>query len=68
MALKSKPLKEVRPSLPLAEVAKEELVRVNLNVSKKTRKEWKAAALRHDLTLTDLIIRAMNAYEAKTNS
>lgn len=68
MALKSKPLAEVRQTLPLAEVAKEELVRINLNVTKQTRKSWKSAALRHDVTLTELIMRAMDSYNSQNKA
>lgn len=62
MALKSKPLHEVRPTIPLATVTQEEVVRINLNVPKRVRQAWKARALREDKTLTDLIMEAMNTY------
>ena len=39
--------------------ASSELVRINLLVPAHVRKEWKAAALATDRTLTDLIIDAM---------
>ncbi|MGQ0600546.1 MAG: hypothetical protein ACT4QE_02475 [Anaerolineales bacterium] len=64
MGLKSKPLDSLR-QLPLSEVTKEDLVRINLNVPKGVRKEWKSAALLHEKTLTDLIVEAMNAYLRK---
>lgn len=60
MALKSKPLETVRPDVPVAEVTREDLVRVNLLVPASLRKRWKAAALEADTTVTDLIIEAMN--------
>jgi hypothetical protein len=62
MALKSKPLHEVRPTIPLSTVTQDEIVRVNLNVPKRVRQAWKARALREDKTLTDLIVEAMNRY------
>lgn len=61
MGLKSKSLEAVR-QLPLGEITKGELVRINLNVPKEIRKNWKAAALRQETTLTDLIMEAMAAY------
>lgn len=61
MALKSKPLEAVRPDVPVHEVAKEEMVRVNLLVPASVRKQWKAAALAADKTLTELILEAMDA-------
>lgn len=61
MALKSKPLEAVRPDVPVHEVAKQEMVRVNLLVPANIRKQWKAAALASDKTLTELILEAMEA-------
>lgn len=61
MALKSKPLEAVRPDVPVHEVAKQEMVRVNLLVPAGVRKQWKAAALASDKTLTELIVEAMDA-------
>jgi hypothetical protein len=62
MALKSKPLHEVRSTIPLATVTQDEIVRINLNVPKSVRQAWKARALREDKTLTDLIMEAMKPY------
>lgn len=59
MALKSKPLEDVRPDVPVHEVSREDLVRVNFLVPASVRKEWKSAALSEDKTLTDLIVEAM---------
>lgn len=64
MALKSKPLDSVRTDVPVHEVVKEDLVRINFQVRASVRKSWKAAALREDVTVTDLIVRAMNAHLA----
>jgi hypothetical protein len=61
MALKSKPLEHVRPDVPLHEVSREDMVRVNFLVPASVRKEWKGAALREDKTLTELITDAMQA-------
>jgi hypothetical protein len=65
MALKSKPLGAVHKDLPVHEVGGEELVRVNLQVPASVRKAWKTAALREDVTVTDLIVRAMTEQLAK---
>jgi len=62
MGLKSKPLSAVRPDVPVADVLREELVRINLNVPVSVRKAWKEAALRQDKTLSDLIIESMRNY------
>jgi hypothetical protein len=59
MALKSKPLEDVRPDVPLHEVSREDMVRINFLVPASVRKEWKSAALREDKTLTELIAEAM---------
>lgn len=64
MGLKSKPLAAVR-TLPLEEVAKQDLVRINLNVPKHVRQAWKAAALKHEKTLTELIIESMGSLISK---
>jgi|RifCSPhighO2_02_1023873.scaffolds.fasta_scaffold323607_2 hypothetical protein len=66
MALKSKDLGAVRSDLPTNEaVPQEELVRVNLEVTKSIRQAWKTAALKRDMTLTDLIKEAMDAHLSK---
>lgn len=62
MALKSKPLDQVRPDVPVAAAAQDEIVRVNLNVPKSTRTAWKSMALQRGVTLADLINEAMNKY------
>jgi hypothetical protein len=65
MGLKSKSLDLVRPSVPVHEVTKEDMVRINMNVPKSVRQNWKFAALERDLPMTDLIIEAMNTYLSK---
>ncbi len=62
MALKSKPLEAVRPSVPVHEVTKEELVRINFLVPASTRKRWKLAATEADRPLTEMLTEAMNRY------
>ena len=62
MGLKSKPLSAVRPDVPVADVSREDLARINLNVPVSLRKAWKEAALREDTTLSDLIIKSMSKY------
>ena len=62
MGLKSKPLSQVRADVPVADVSKEDLARINLNVPVSVRKAWKEAALREDTTLSELIIKAMSKY------
>ncbi len=62
MALKSKPLENVRSDVPVHQVQAQEIVRVNILVSAVTRKAWKQAALDRGVTVTDLIIRAMQSY------
>ena len=62
MALTSKKLEKVRPSLPVSEVQKDNLVRVNLNVSESQRARWKMAAIERRITLGDLIAEAVEAH------
>ena len=62
MSLKSKPLDQVRPLPAVAVLAQEEVVRINLNVPKSVRNQWKAAALQQEVTLTDLIMKEMSKY------
>jgi hypothetical protein len=62
MGLKSKPLSQVRADVPVADVSREDLARINLNVPVSVRKAWKEAALRDDKTLSELIIESMSKY------
>lgn len=62
MSLKSKPLDQVRPLPAVTVLAQEEVVRINLNVPKSVRNQWKAAALQQEVTLTDLIMKEMSKY------
>lgn len=65
MALKSKDLNAVRQTVPVQEVQKEELARVNLNVPESVRVKWKIAATEQKISLSELIIKAMNAHLSK---
>lgn len=62
MALTSKKLDQVRVSVPVSEVQKETLVRVNLNVPKSQRARWKMAAAEREIALGDLIAEAVEAH------
>lgn len=62
MALKSKPLDQVRADIPVAAAAQDETVRINLNVSKTTRNEWKSAAITLDKSLTELIQKSVDEF------
>ena len=62
MGFKSKPLDLVRDDVPVGEVTKEEMVRVNINVPDSTRQAWKLASVTARKPVTDMIIEAMSAY------
>jgi len=62
MALTVKPLEKVRKNVPVCEVAspaKEELVRVNIEVEKETRQRWRTEAVQRGISLRELIQNAM---------
>jgi hypothetical protein len=61
MALKSKSLESVRADVPIEEVSKESVARVNILVPASVQKSWKGVAVEADMTLTQLITEAMNA-------
>lgn len=66
MALKTKPLEQVRADVPVAEVAEAgEKVRVNFEVDKAVRQRWKAEALKRDKPLAGLLREAMDEYLSK---
>ena len=65
MALMSKPLEAVRADVPLCEVIREEMVRVNFLVPASVRKAWKIAALSEEKTVKDLLVEAMEARLSK---
>lgn len=60
MGLKSKPLDKVRADVPVRDVTREELVRINLNVPASVRKAWKIAAVNANQSLSDMIVEAMS--------
>lgn len=62
MALKSKPLDQVRPDVPLQAVAPEEIARVNVNIPLALRQRWKVAAAQANRSMTDLIVEAMDKH------
>lgn len=65
MALTVKPLEKVRKSIPVQDVAKppsSELVRVNLQVNKDTRLRWHTEAMKREISLTEMIQRAVESY------
>lgn len=39
--------------------------RININVPEETRRAWKIAAVERDLTMTQMLVQAMEAYLAK---
>lgn len=65
MALKSKPLEEVRADVPVHEVTREEMVRVNILVPASVRRAWKSTAANSDTTVTDMILEAMQSYMSR---
>lgn len=68
MALKSKPLDQVRSDVPVQDVTTPapggELVRVAFAVDKATRKAWQFEALARDTTVSDMMREAMQEYLA----
>ena len=62
VGLKSKPLERVRADVPVLDVTREEVGRVNINVPLSVRKRWKTAAAQADRSMADMIIEAMSIY------
>jgi len=62
MGLKSKPLDQVRASVPVHEVTREDVVRININVPESLRQKWKMASVQKKKPMTDMIIDAMSIY------
>jgi hypothetical protein len=58
LALKRKPLEAVRADVPVHEVSREEMVRINFLVPASVRKALKDAALKQGKTLTVFIVEA----------
>lgn len=65
MALTAKKLDTVRPTVPVADAGTQDLVRINLNVSKTTRCNWKKAAIDRQITVAQLINVAVTEYLSK---
>lgn len=66
MALTPKKLDAVRPTVPVDEVGRQSLVRVNINVPEVTRKQWKMAAIERGISLGALIENAVNEALSKS--
>ena len=62
MGRKSKPLDQVRASVPVHEVTREDVVRININVPESLRQQWKIASVKAKKPMTDMIIEAMSIY------
>lgn len=62
MGLKSKPLDQVRASVPVHEVTREDVVRININVPESLRQQWKIASVQAKKPMTDMIIESMSIY------
>ena len=62
MGLKSKPLDQLRESIPIDEVTREDVVRININVPESLRLRCKIAAVHEKRPMTDIIIDAMSLY------
>lgn len=62
MGLKSKPLDQVRTSVPVHEVTREDVVRININVPESLRQQWKMASVQARKPMTDMIIESMSIY------
>ena len=60
--LKSKALDRVRADVPVQKVGKSEPVRLNLNIDKAERDEWKIAAVRLGMDVTTLVHEAVRKY------
>ena len=67
ITIKAKKLEDVRPGVPVHEVAKEESVRLNLNIKPSLRRTWKQAGLDRNMTMTDMIEAAMADYLKKNS-
>ena len=62
MALKSKDLATVRPDVPVHMVRTSAPVRLNINMDKAERDEWKIAAVRLGMDVTTLVHEAVRKY------
>ena len=62
MGLKSKQLDQLRESIRVDDVTKEDVVRINLNIPESLRQRWKIAAVHEKRPMTDIIVDAMSLY------
>lgn len=62
IGVKTKPLDQVRATVPVRDAARGEVVRLNLNIDKHLRADWKRAAIDLDTDLTTLVHEAMRLY------
>lgn len=63
MALKEKPLESTLAGSPAhAALPATDVVKLTFNVPKATRQKWKQAALHRQMTVTDLIVEAMEKH------
>lgn len=62
MGLRSKPLDKVRADVPVQDVVREDVGRVNINVPLSVRRQWKTAAAQADRSMSEMIIEAMSIY------
>lgn len=65
MALTAKKLDQVRATVPVETAGRGADVRVNINVPAATRKLWKTQALARDMTITEMVERAVTEYLSK---
>ena len=63
MALKDKPRESAAPQTPETDsVSTGDIVKLTFNVPTSTRQHWKQAALHRHMTVTDLIVEAMEKH------
>lgn len=65
MALKEKPLSQVRADVPTAAAAQGELVRFNFFINRAKLKALKTEALARDVSVADLVREALDARVSK---
>ena len=62
IAIKSKPADQVRADVPVHKVGKGEPVRLNINIDKEERAQWKHAAIDLGMDVTTLVHEAVRKY------
>jgi len=63
MALKTKPLAEVRAAVPVKAAASGERTQVSFSVDKQIHSTWKKLAIDQRVTLQQLVVNAMTEYQ-----